>query len=61
MGRLAIELEKILAACRDKGVPETTITQILSIYKRAYREGYHDGTMDWEEAHDDGERRLDED
>jgi hypothetical protein len=50
MGRLALELEKILAACRERGVPQTTLTAITNLYKKAYREGYYDGTTDAEEA-----------
>lgn len=52
MGRLAIELEKILKSCRDKGVPESICQSIVAIYKKAYKEGYHDGMTDCEEAQD---------
>jgi hypothetical protein len=55
MTRLAIDLDKILAACRDAGLDESVQTAIMNLYKNAYREGYADGTTDCEEAHDDGE------
>ena len=59
MGRLALELEKILEACREKGVPQATLTAITNLYKKAYREGYYDGKTDAEEALEDEDPRDD--
>lgn len=56
MGRLALELEKILAVCREKGVPAAVQHAITQLYKQAYREGYQDGQTDCQEAHDDEDR-----
>lgn len=56
MGRLALELEKILAACRDKGVASEILAKITQLYKAAYREGYQDGKADCEEAHEEAIR-----
>jgi hypothetical protein len=58
MGRLALELEKILAACADKGVPLSVQHAITQLYKQAYREGYRDAETDCQEAQEEN-RELD--
>lgn len=53
MGRLALVLEEILAACREKGVSTKILDLIVTLYRRAYREGYQDGKTDCEEAQEE--------
>ena len=53
MTRVALTVDKILTAARLASVPEKTCRDILELYRDAYAEGYQDGQLDAEEAHED--------
>lgn len=53
MTRVALTVEKILEAARAAHVPEPICREILELYRDAYAEGYQDGCLDAEEAHED--------
>ena len=53
MTRVALTVEKILAAVRATGASASICADIMNLYKVAYKEGYLDGQLDAEEAHED--------
>ena len=46
--RVALILEKILAALREKGVSHDIQQLVTELYRESYREGYADGKSDGE-------------
>ena len=47
--RVALIVEKILVALREKRVPREIQLLVQRLYKESYREGYVDGKIDCEE------------